>query len=155
VFDQWLVIDRPDVKVLLQDRYTGHPIVVGNRTILDHQAPALWFVFPDAWFDIGRFHLRDGTFTGWYTNICTPVSIRGDRWFSTDLFLDCWIWKTGEYEWLDEDEFSTAVHDGALDRSTSERVVRERQRIQHKYVLQDWPPAITRDIDIKAALDLL
>lgn len=155
VFDQWLVIDQPEVKVLLNEQHVGRSITVGNHPILDHHAPAVWFVFPDAWYDVGRFHLRDGTFTGWYTNICTPVEVHGDRWLSTDLFLDCWIWAGGGHEWLDEHEFTNATRDGTLDRATSGRVAHERDLIQEMVERGDWPPSIARDIDLEAAQNLL
>jgi uncharacterized protein DUF402 len=51
------------------------PVHVRGASVLELGAPILWFVFPDKWYDVARFHLADRTFTGWYTNLCTPVVI--------------------------------------------------------------------------------
>jgi len=61
---EWLVLERPDVKVLLLDPYDGPTVAVDGMPILDSGAPVVWFVFPYRWFDIGRFHLRGEAPTG-------------------------------------------------------------------------------------------
>ncbi|MFQ6045177.1 MAG: DUF402 domain-containing protein, partial [Gemmatimonadales bacterium] len=104
-YDELLVLDRPDVKILLQESYAGENLTAGDEAIQETGAPILWYVVPGAWHDIARFHLADGGFTGWYTNLATPVLMDGDRWSSTDLFLDLWQPVDGEARWLDEGEF--------------------------------------------------
>ena len=85
-----IVFERPDVKVLLLDAYEGPTVSVEETIIQDTGAPIIWFVFPERWHDIGRFHTRDEAFTGWYTNFCRPPEFHGTRWVARDLFLDCW-----------------------------------------------------------------
>src|SRR5690625_7056866 len=66
--------------------------MAGDEVILEAGAPAIWFTFPGLWHDIGRFYLLDDTFTGYYTNIMTPVEFHDPlRWSTTDLFLDHWL----------------------------------------------------------------
>ena len=153
-YRQWLVHDSPEVKVVLLERHEGKRLAVGDRTILEPAAPVIWFVFPDAWYDIGAFHLADGTFTGWYTNFCTPVSMHDDRWSCTDLFLDLWVWECGSYQWLDEAEFVTSISDRTIDHLSGARVARDREVIQQELDGGTWPPDVVRQFDLPRVLSL-
>src|SRR5690606_32387535 len=106
IFRQTVVDEQPGyVVTYLDSAAIGNALTVDDRPILEPGAPVVWFTFPDAWFDVGRFHLRDGTFTGYYANVLTPVRMEGDRWETTDLFLDVWAGADGSVALLDEDEF--------------------------------------------------
>jgi predicted RNA-binding protein associated with RNAse of E/G family len=155
VYDEWLVLDRPDVKVLLQKDYSGPPVEVRGSRILDSGAPMVWFIFADAWHDIGRFHLNDGTFTGWYTNLCRPVEFDGDRWTGHDLFLDLWQFTDGDPVWLDEDEFDDALTSGLIDKSLEKQILNQRTLIDMQVKLGAWPPPVAVDIDLAQAESLL
>jgi predicted RNA-binding protein associated with RNAse of E/G family len=155
VYDHWLVVDRPELKVLLMEAYAGDPLVIDGKVVAEPGAALLWFVFPGAWHDIGRFHLADDTFTGWYTNLCTPVEIRENTWASTDLFLDLWMTPDGFQSWLDEDELADAVREELLDDSTQSQIAGERSRIQTHLDLGAWPPPIAVELDLQAARGLL
>lgn len=148
VYDEWLVLDRPDVKVLLQENYSGPDVDVGSSRVLDSGAPIIWFVFPDTWHDIGRFFLSDGTFTGWYTNLCKPVQFDGDTWIGNDLFLDLWQFADGNAVWLDEDEFEDAVTTGLVDTVLKKQVLNQRALIDLQVSQDAWPPPIAKDIDL-------
>ena len=148
IYREWLVVEQPDVKVLLLESYVGRDMDAGNKRMLDEGASIVWYVFPDAWYDIGRFHLRDGTFTGWYTNFSKPVQLGEKRWVGYDLFLDLWQPVDGDPLWLDEDEFDAAVKSGVIDTWTSRRVGRERAHVQRRLDLGTWPPKIARDVDL-------
>lgn len=148
VFDQWLVLERNDVSVLLSESYAGADILIGGAVALARGAPSVWFVFPDAWRDVGRFHDAQGNFTGWYTNICTPVKKDGVDWSSTDLVLDLWIPASGEPQWLDEDELLEVTASGVMDHWTHSRVQKERERIRALLAAGAWPPAVCREIDL-------
>lgn len=154
-YEEWLVIDRPDVKVLLLDPYRGKTVEVEGSTIQDCDAPIIWYVFPDRWYDVGRFHLRDGSLTGWYTNLCLPPTFTDDHWIGNDLFLDLWQPVTGDAKWLDEDELSAAVHSRAIDRATLRRIENERAMITLQLHQEAWPPPIARDIALDQARALL
>lgn len=155
VYDQWLVLDRPDLKVMLLDAYAGDPLTVGGATVLEPGSPIVWFVFPERWHDIGRFHLADGTFTGWYTNLTTPIEITEAEWSARDLFLDLWTPASGPSVWLDEDEFQAAFKAKRLDAATRRRALNERAIIDLQVASGDWPPPVTRDIDLAQAQRLL
>jgi len=151
VYDPWLVLDRPDLKVLLQDAYQGNALTVRDATVLERGAPIVWFVFPEKWHDIGRFHLADGTFTGWYTNLTTPIEMTGAEWSAGDLFLDLWTPPNAPSVWLDADEFEAAFKAKRLDAATRRRALNERAMIDLQVASGDWPPRVTRDIDLDRA----
>ncbi len=155
IYDHRLVIDEPEFKVLLMEEYGGNPLVIEGNVVAEPGAALLWFVFPGVWHDIGRFHLADDTFTGWYTNLCTPVEIEQNAWASTDLFLDHWMTPNGFQSWLDEDELADAVRADLLDDATQSRIAGERSRIQAHLDVGAWPPPIAVELDLQAARGLL
>ena len=97
------------------------------------------------------FHLRDGTFTGYYANVLTPVSIEPSRgrgphvWHTTDLFLDVWQPADGTVELLDEDELEDALAEGHIDPRTAEAARTEAQRLLALARDGEWPPAVARE----------
>src|SRR5690606_34682342 len=114
--------------------------LVDGRPILEPGSPMVWFTYPDRWHDIGRFYLKDGTFTGVYANILEPVDLVGDEWEMTDLFLDVWAGADGSIHLLDEDELAEAVTRGWLDNALADRSRREAERIMKAAARGDWPP---------------
>ena len=150
-YEEWLVLDRPDVKVLLLDPYDGDTVYVNEAPILESGASVVWYVYPDRWHDVGSFHLRNDTATGWYTNLCRPPILEGDHWIGNDLFLDLWQPVNGQPRWLDEDELAEAVRARLIDTATKKRIQNERTLIDLQLREGTWPPAIARDIDLAQA----
>lgn len=149
VFSQQLVVDRPDCKVTLMEGHeSGEPIRIGERTIFEPGAAMIWFLFPDAWFDIGRFHLRDGTFTGYYGNLIIPPKLEGDTWEIFDLCLDLWVDRSGELQVLDQDEFDEAVDRLWIDPATAERARRALETLIAEARAGRWPPPLVKDYDL-------
>ncbi|HEX8360342.1 MAG TPA: hypothetical protein VF613_09550, partial [Longimicrobium sp.] len=66
---QVLEDDGSCVVTFLEVAELPKPVRAGERVILEPGAPVVWFTFRGLWHDIGRFHLRDGTFTGFYANV--------------------------------------------------------------------------------------
>jgi predicted RNA-binding protein associated with RNAse of E/G family len=155
VYQQWLVLDRPDLKVMLLERFAGDPFRVGETTVLEPAASIVWFVYPEKWHDVGRFHLADDTFTGWYTNLTTPIEMSGANWSAGDLYLDLWTPASGPSVWLDQDEFDAAFKAKRLDAATRRRAMNEKTMIDLQLANGDWPPPATRDIDLAQARRLL
>ncbi|MCH7473082.1 MAG: DUF402 domain-containing protein [Gemmatimonadetes bacterium] len=154
-YEHWLVADKPDVKILLMTDYRGKPLMIDGKVAVEPGSALLWFVFPGAWHDIGRFHLADDTLTGWYTNLCTPVEMRGDSWASTDLFLDHWMTPDGSQSWLDEDELADAIGAGLVSQETQTKVEEERRSIQACLDTAGWPPQVALDMDLHRARGLM
>ena len=153
-FEEWLVLDRGDTKVLLLEHYDGDDVVADGKTILAAGAPVVWYVFPETWHDVGRFHDAEGNLTGLYTNLCTPMEMDGANWRTRDLFLDLWQPVDGDPVWLDEDELKAAVRSNIIDTYTHKRIKNERALIDMQVKLNSWPPPITRDIDLEQAQSL-
>jgi predicted RNA-binding protein associated with RNAse of E/G family len=153
VFHEDLLIDRPDVKVTLLREYQGKAVHAGAERILDPGAPVVWFVFPDLWRDVGRFHLSDGTFTGWYTNLRSPPVFDGNDWHLSDLFLDYWAPASGGHgSWLDEDEFEDARRNSLVTPDELQRVAAERREVDKLASERTWPPLLTQDLTLQKAL---
>jgi predicted RNA-binding protein associated with RNAse of E/G family len=97
---------------------------------------------PGARHDIGRFHRADGTFTGLYANLLTPVEgLEGADWTTTDLFLDVWLPANGSgARVLDEDELDDAVSRGWLDAATAAEATAEAVRLLADARAGAWPP---------------
>jgi predicted RNA-binding protein associated with RNAse of E/G family len=146
IFEQLLVHDEPDVKVTLAPAVVrGSPIRIAGRTVLEDRSPVVWFTFPGRWHDIGRFHLADGTFTGLYANVVTPVELGdGERWDTTDLFLDLWVDEHGATV-LDRDELDDAVTRGWIDEATATRALAEVAQLRADAEAARWPPPVVRE----------
>ncbi|MFQ5704877.1 MAG: DUF402 domain-containing protein [Gemmatimonadales bacterium] len=155
IYDELLVLDRPDIKVMLQEHYGGDDVNIDGERVLNSGAPIIWYVFPGSWHDVGRFHLRDGSLTGWYTNLCKPVEFHDDTWIGNDLFLDLWQPTEGGALWLDEDEFEKAVETGLLDNAVRQRTLNERALIELQLKQGSWPPPVALDIDLYQVMNLL
>lgn len=119
------------------------PILVAGRPILAPGSPVVWFTFPDAWHDIGLFHLADGRPTGVYANVLTPVEILGPtEWRTTDLYLDVWISGAAPPRVLDEDELTSAVAAGLVDARTASRAREEASMLLAAAAAGRWPPEV-------------
>jgi predicted RNA-binding protein associated with RNAse of E/G family len=120
-------------------------VTVRDRVVLENGAPAIWFTFPDAWYDIGLVHTRAGSITGWYTNILTPVEFLTPLvWATTDLLVDVWL-DDERAELLDLDELSEAEHRNVVTPATAARARAEAQRILTLCRAGAWPPPGCRD----------
>jgi len=155
VFVQDLVVDRSELKVTLHDPSTvGTAISVNDRVIFEPEAPIVWFVFPNGWYDLGRFHLKDGTFTGYYVNLIAPPLLEDRTWTMFDLCLDLWIDPYGSFQVLDQDEFDEAVDRHWIDPPTALQARRELERLVTELRAGSFPPVIVAEFDLERARGL-
>jgi predicted RNA-binding protein associated with RNAse of E/G family len=131
------------------------PVRAGGRVILEPDSPVVWFTYPGEWFDIGRFHLADGRFTGIYANVLTPVEMEGDRWRTTDLCLDVWAGVDGAVELLDEEDLAEAIARGWLDGITAARARAEAEALLRRAREGSWPPAHVREWTLEKVRETL
>ncbi|HET7276081.1 MAG TPA: DUF402 domain-containing protein, partial [Longimicrobiaceae bacterium] len=124
------------------------PVVVAGRNVLEPSAPVIWFTYPDRWYDIGLFHLADGTFTGYYANILTPVQMNDDVWHTTDLCLDVWAGADGNVELLDQEEFAEAVERGWMDERCAAIARTTAADLMAAAVDGSWPTREVREWDL-------
>lgn len=60
----------------------------------------------DRWYSVKQIHAPDGTFKGWYCDVCRPVTVRKRVLIAVDLDLDLWVSADRAVILrLDEDEF--------------------------------------------------
>lgn len=126
-------------------------MVVDGHTVLEVESPVVWFTFPGAHHDIGRFHSPDGELTALYANILTPVVMDGDEWRTTDLFLDVLLEPDRPPVVLDGEELDEAVAEGWVDGPTAERARAEAARLVAGALDGSWPPAVVRDWTLERA----
>lgn len=157
IYRQFILDQQPGLVVTFQpDTRLHRPLMVDGEVILEDHAPAIWFTFPDAWHDIGLFHRADGTPTGIYANILTPVQMpSAQRWLTTDLFLDVWIPNGGPLQILDEAELEEAVTRRHLDGSQAAQARAEASRLAGLYRGGAWPPPVVSTWDLARATSTL
>lgn len=149
-FRQRLVHDGTDVKVTLAEGLdVDPPLRIHGRPVLERGSSAIWFTFPGAWHDIGRFYLADGKPTGLYANLITPcVFDTALDWQTTDLFLDLWIPEGGDPRTphlLDADELDEAVLLGHLSLRLAETARQEADSLLRRAATGAWPPPVVGD----------
>jgi len=156
VFRQRVLEDADGcVVTLLEHAELRRPVEVAGLTVLEPGAPVIWFTYPGRWYDIGRFHLRDGTFTGHYANILTPVRMEGGRWETTDLMLDVWCGADGHVEILDEAEFADAVDRGWIAPDTAATAREHAETLALAARQGEWPSARVRAWSLEKAREML
>lgn len=156
VFDQPVLEEDAEFVVTLAESVPlPAPVLVGGRVVLEPGAPVVWFTYPGRWYDLGRFHLADGTFTGVYANILTPVRMQGDRWDTTDLCLDVWAGADGAVEILDEEEFAAAVEGGWIEAATAAAAREHAETLAASARQGSWPPPHVAEWDLRRARERL
>ena len=128
------------------------PLTVADTTILEPGSPVIWFTFPRAWHDIGLFHLADGTFTGLYANVLTPVEFASEHcWETTDLCLDVWVPRHGAAGLLDEAELADAEAAGLVASEVAARAREEANVLMEGLAAASWPPALVGEWSLARA----
>lgn len=127
----------------------SNPLTFQGEIVMDRGYRAVWFLFNDQPYDVGRFYRPDGTWTGYYADVLEPVHWAGADPKTlepiVDLFLDLWIAPDGQYAVLDEDEFEEAI----------DRKILSPEQIRHARDVLDelvrttvqgvFPPDVVRD----------
>lgn len=159
VYRQRVVEARDDVVVTLSEPLDlDEPMTYQDGVMLEGGSLAVWFTFPGVWHDIGRFHRADGSYTGLYANVITPIpksEIRRESWETTDLFLDVWWPREGHPRVLDGDELDDALADGAIEASLARKARDEAGRIMRRVESGDWPPAVVEEWTLERCLQRL
>jgi predicted RNA-binding protein associated with RNAse of E/G family len=165
-FRQKLIYEDETTIVTQQQVKPSSPLVIDGATVLDDNYTALWFIFPDKWYDIGKMHNPQGECTGYYCDIITPIqrTISQDKRFLftveiTDLCLDLWICSLrsltpsayssdGNYHILDEDEFEHALKKGWIDDIVARKARRELNNLIQLVKTGKFPPSIVETIKV-------
>ena len=135
--------------VVATDLAPSKPVEYLGEIVMDAGYRAVWFLFKDQPFDVGRIYRPDGTWTGYYADILEPV-----RWNGADpttlepiidLFLDLWIAQDGKFDVLDEDEFKEAVARGILTKQQTDHAQAVLRGLIEARERGDFPPAVVKE----------
>jgi predicted RNA-binding protein associated with RNAse of E/G family len=135
--------------VVAQTAYPSKPVNYGGEEVLAAGYEAVWFLFKDEPFDVGRIYRPDGSWTGYYADVLEPVRWEGSAPETlepiVDLFLDLWVAPDGGYAVLDEDELDAASAQGDV-TEVQVRFARETlQRLISATREGRFPPPIVKD----------
>ena len=126
------------------------PVVVEGKVVADTGYWAIWFIFKNQWYDIGKFYDRSGNWLGYYCDIVKPVSKlladRGRTIKLTDLYLDLWISAENKISILDENEFVEAIKKRYISKRTAEEAKNRLNLMVEMVRSRKFPPREIRRI---------
>jgi predicted RNA-binding protein associated with RNAse of E/G family len=138
-----------DLIVVTHELSPSKPLTYLGEVVMDRGYRAVWFLFKDRSYDVGRVYRPDGTWTGYYVDVLEPV-----RWTGSDpatlepvidLFLDLWIAPDGRYVVLDEDEFEEAIGEGILGQEQIAHARRVLRELVEATEQGTFPPDVAKD----------
>ena len=119
------------------------PIIIDGVTVLGDNYRAVWFVFANRWYDIGKIYNLEDHFTGYYCDIILPMKRLETHFEITDLFLDLWVSPDGSYQVEDEDEFESAIAQNWIETDLANRARNALQDLIAEIESGAFPPEIT------------
>jgi len=135
--------------VVAHESSASKPVEYLGERVLDAGYWAVWFLFKNQPFDVGRFYRPDGTFTGYYADILEPVRWDRDNPATLepiiDLILDLWIAPDGRHLVLDEDEFEEAIALGRISAAQADHARRVLAELVEGTQRGTFPPAVVKD----------
>lgn len=138
-----LVIESPIV--------VERPQRVLDRVIADSGFLAIWFLYRNRWYDVGKFYDRQRNLVGYYCDIIKPLNkllrTPGKTNRITDLFLDLWITPGGDLVVLDEDEFEAALEHGYLSKSLADQARKQMDSLIQKVKARRFPPLSAQRVE--------
>ncbi len=141
-FQQDLLHEDKDLIVTLQQVNPSKPIVIDGVTVLGNDFTAIWFVFANRWYDIGKIYDLDNKLTGYYCDIIMPMNRTKTHFEITDLFLDLWVSPDGRYQLHDEDEFENAILHNWIRGDVAEKARNMLQNLISEIESCVFPPEI-------------
>jgi len=144
-----LLLNVTKQSLKIQSRlHLAHPRQVSGRVIAASGYWAIWFVFKDKWFDIGKFYDESRNFLGYYCDIIKPprrLLSGSSTTLLTDLFLDIWIAADGTAHLLDEDELENAIQHGFISKSLASKARSQVRTLMRKIELHEFPPTRVKE----------
>ena len=142
-FQQNLLYEDDNVIVTTQRITPSSPIVIDGVTVLGDNYRAVWFVFANRWYDIGKIYNLEDRFTGYYCDIILPMKRTDTHFEITDLFLDLWVSPDGSYQIEDEDEFESAIARNWIRTDLADQAWKALQDLIAEIESGAFPPEIT------------
>lgn len=130
------------------------PVTFLGEVVMDAGFWAVWFLFKDRPYDVGRFYRPDGTWTGFYCDVLEPVRWQGSDPKTlepiVDLFLDLWIAPDGRYLILDEDEFEEAIAQSRITQEQAAHARRVLEELVESTRQGDFPPRVVTEFAFRS-----
>ncbi len=142
-FQQNLLYEDDDIIVTTQRIKPSNPIVIDGVTVLGDNYRAVWFVFANRWYDIGKIYNLEDDFTGYYCDIILPMKRTDTHFEITDLFLDLWVSPDGSYQVEDADEFESAIAQNWIQTDLADQARKALQDLIAQIEAGAFPPEIT------------
>jgi predicted RNA-binding protein associated with RNAse of E/G family len=136
--------------------HLAQPRQVAGRIIAASGYWAIWFVFKDRWFDIGKFYDESKNWLGYYCDIVMPIKrlmSGSSTTLLTDLFLDIWITPDGETYVLDENELESAVRHRFISKSLASKARSQVQMLVRKIEMHKFPPTQVKEATLLEDLE--
>ena len=131
----------------------SQPLESFGEVVMDAGYRAVWFLFKDQPFDVGRIYRPDGTWTGYYADVLEPVRWQGSDPTTLapiiDLFLDLWIAPDGRFEVLDEDEFEEAIARGNITAHQIDHARSVLKQLIEATGQGDFPPEVVKEFRLR------
>ena len=141
-FQQELLYEDDEVIVTTQRLKPSTPIVIDGITVMGAHFNAIWFIFANRWYDIGKIYNLENQFTGYYCDIILPMKRSEPHIEITDLFLDVWVSQDGSYQILDADEFESALHNHRIQADLANQARKALQELIIEIESGAFPPEI-------------
>jgi predicted RNA-binding protein associated with RNAse of E/G family len=130
--------------VVAKSEFSGMlaPLFVNGVKVIDNGYKMVYFAFIGKNYDILRVYDEDGNFKGLYIDVLAYTKRYGDTIEMLDLFLDIFIFPSGEAFLLDEDELEMALNYGLIDKKTFDFAYQVAMDILEKLKRKEFPPEI-------------
>ena len=121
------------------------PLKVNGVKVIDNGYNMIYFAFVGKNYDILKVYDEKGNFKGLYIDVLAYTKRYGDTIEMLDLFLDIFVFPSGEAFLLDEDELELALLHGLIDRKTFDFAYSVAKEILEKLKRDQFPPEIVRE----------
>jgi predicted RNA-binding protein associated with RNAse of E/G family len=127
------------------------PVKVRGQTIADAGYRAIWFVYKNKWYDVGKFYDQTQRWIGYYCDIVKPIkkllATRSRTVTFTDLFLDLWISNDGGALVLDEGELDRALEKHYISADLARQARRHIRSLMQRVNAGEFPSSEVRAIE--------
>jgi len=141
--DDEVVADLGDV-IVAKSVFKGMlaPLRVKGVEVIKNGYRMLYFAFIGENYDILKVYDEKGNFRGLYIDVLAYTRREGNTLEMLDLFLDIFVFPSGEAFLLDEEELEMALNYGLIDRETFDFAYRVARDILEKIKRKEFPPDI-------------
>ncbi|WP_148882179.1 DUF402 domain-containing protein [Thermococcus aciditolerans] len=123
------------------------PLRVNGVEVIKNGYRMLYFAFIGENYDILKVYDREGNFRGLYIDVLAYTRREGNTLEMLDLFLDIFVFPSGEAFLLDEGELEMALNYGVIDKETLDFAYRVAREILEKIKRKEFPPDIVWEYD--------